>query len=158
MIAQEFSSTGWQVHRPAAGITRYQVFGERSSGTNFIKRLIGRNTLLTPTEELGWKHGFPQMTAIPQDTLIVCVTRNAVDWASSMHAKPWHCPPEMQRLTFSDFIRAESGLKSASGRKGRSTRADAPSTFCSADQSTTPSMRSDDTKLVRSDDRPRCTT
>ncbi|SDI08821.1 hypothetical protein [Alloyangia pacifica] len=107
MIAQEFSSTGWQVHRPAAGITHYQVFGERSSGTNFVKRLIGRNTPLAPTEELGWKHGFPQMTAIPQDTLIVCVIRNAVDWARSMHAKPWHCPPEMQRLAFSDFIRAE---------------------------------------------------
>ncbi|WP_226623776.1 hypothetical protein [Alloyangia pacifica] len=107
MIAQEFSSTGWQVHQPAPGITRYQVFGERSSGTNFVKRLIGRNTPLAPTEDLGWKHGFPQMTVIPQDTLIVCVTRNAADWARSMHAKPWHCPPEMQRLAFSDFIRAE---------------------------------------------------
>ncbi|MCT4369055.1 hypothetical protein CLG85_001350 [Yangia mangrovi] len=107
MIAQQFSSTGWQVHRPAPGITRYQVFGERSSGTNFVKRLIGRNTPLEPIEDLGWKHGFPQMTAIPRDTLIVCIIRNAVDWARSMHAKPWHCPPEMQRLPFSDFIRAE---------------------------------------------------
>ncbi|MBE9636440.1 hypothetical protein IQ782_06275 [Salipiger pacificus] len=107
MIAQEFGSTGWQVHRPAPGITRVQVFGERSSGTNFIKRLIGRNTPLTPTEDLGWKHGFPQMTAIPPDVLIVCVTRNAVDWARSMHAKPWHCPPAMQLLGFSEFLRAE---------------------------------------------------
>ncbi|WP_353475130.1 hypothetical protein PVT71_16355 [Salipiger sp. H15] len=107
MISQQFSSIGWQVHRPAPGITRYQVFGERSSGTNFVKRLIGRNTPLVPTEELGWKHGFPQMTAIPGDTLIVCVTRNATDWARSMHAKPWHCPPGMQRLPFAEFLRAE---------------------------------------------------
>ncbi|ANT61024.1 hypothetical protein AYJ57_12005 [Salipiger sp. CCB-MM3] len=116
MITQEFRSTGWQFHLPAPqtpgiprspAITRYQVFGERSSGTNFLKRLIGRNTPLTPTEDLGWKHGFPQMTAIPQDTLILCVTRNAADWARSMHARPWHCPAQMQRLPLSDFLRAE---------------------------------------------------
>lgn len=90
-----------EIERPAPGITRYQVFGERSSGINFVKRLIGRNMPLLPTEELGWKHGFPQMTAVPPDTLVVCVTRNAVDWARSMHAKPWHCTPEMQRRAFS---------------------------------------------------------
>lgn len=88
-------------------MTRLQAFGERSSGTNFVKRLIGRNTPLSPTEELGWKHGFTQMTAESPNTLVVCVTRNAVDWAHSLHAKPWHCPPEMQRLAFSEFIRAE---------------------------------------------------
>ncbi|MDU9003672.1 hypothetical protein [Sedimentitalea todarodis] len=85
--------------------TRFQVLGERSSGTNLVKRLLGRNSALQPTEALGWKHGFPQAMAIPADLAVICVVRNAVDWALSMHSKPWHTVPELQRLAFSDFIR-----------------------------------------------------
>ena len=36
-----------------------------------------------------------------------CVVRDARAWALSMHAKPWHCPPAIQALPFSEFIRAE---------------------------------------------------
>ena len=107
MIDDSFRQTGWQTIGAGAPITRYQVFGERSSGTNFVKRLIGRNTGLTPMEELGWKHGFPHMTAIPRDVAVICVVRNAEDWVQSMFSKPWHCPPAMQQMPFSDFIRAE---------------------------------------------------
>ena len=107
MLGQDFSERGVQITVRDGPIRRYQVFGERSSGTNFIKRLIGRNTPLQPTEALGWKHAAPQMTAIPRDLAVVCVVRDARAWALSMHAKPWHCPPEMQALAFSDFIRAE---------------------------------------------------
>ncbi len=88
-------------------MTRLQVFGERSSGTNFAKRLLGRNTPLKPTEVLGWKHGFPQMIAVPADMVVVCMVRRADDWVRSMHSKPWHTTPAMQRLEMSDFIRAE---------------------------------------------------
>ena len=109
MIEQGFRDTGWQITRPQTAPTRYQVFGERSSGTNFVKRLIGRNAPLTPIEDLGWKHGFPQMTAIPGDVAIICMVRDARSWALSMHAKPWHCPPAMQALPFSYFIRSEWG-------------------------------------------------
>lgn len=94
------------VQRTALPPTRFQVLGERSSGTNFVKRLLGRNSGLRPTEALGWKHGFPQAMAIPADLAVICVVRNAADWAMSMHAKPWHTVPELQRLTFSEFIRA----------------------------------------------------
>ena len=80
--------------------------GERSSGTNFVKRLIGRNTGLEPSEVLGWKHAAPMMLAIPADLTVICTFRAADAWALSMHAKPWHCTPAMQRLEFSDFIRA----------------------------------------------------
>lgn len=109
MLGQDFAETGWHIVVKGGPIRRYQVFGERSSGTNFVKRLIGRNSPLQPIEELGWKHALPHMTAIPEDTAIVCVVRDARPWALSMHAKPWHCPPEMQALGFSDFIRAEWG-------------------------------------------------
>jgi hypothetical protein len=107
MIDAGFRDTGWQIARPLGPPTRYQVFGERSSGTNFLKRLIGRNSPLSPMEDLGWKHGFPTMTAIPPDVAIICVVRDARSWALSMHARPWHCPPAMQALHFSDFLRAE---------------------------------------------------
>ncbi|MDU8911302.1 hypothetical protein [Aestuariicoccus sp. MJ-SS9] len=107
MIAADFADRGWQIVPGPTRPTRYQVMGERSSGTNFVKRLLGRNTSLRPCEDLGWKHGFAQMTAIPEDMAVICVVRHAAPWALSMHAKPWHCPPAMQRLAFSDFIRAE---------------------------------------------------
>lgn len=88
-------------------VARFQVFGERSSGTNFVKRLIGRNTALDHSDELGWKHGFAQMLAVPRDMAVVCVVRNPERWALSMFAKPWHSTPDLQRLPFSEFIRAE---------------------------------------------------
>jgi hypothetical protein len=82
------------------------VLGERSSGTNLAKRLLTRNSSLKPSEDLGWKHGFPHATAIPADLLVLGLVRNAMSWALSMHAKPWHTSPRMQALPFSDFIRA----------------------------------------------------
>ena len=107
MPPDEFARTGLSIYRAGGTPTRFQVLGERSSGTNFVKRLLGRNSNLTPVETLGWKHGPPSALAIPEDLAVICVVRNATDWALSMHAKPWHCTPEMQHLPFSDFIRAE---------------------------------------------------
>ncbi|SMX44849.1 hypothetical protein [Maliponia aquimaris] len=107
MIDPDFVETGLQIALRHAPPTRFQVFGERSSGTNFVKRLVGRNTAMTPIEDLGWKHGFVQMTAIPGDVAILCTVRDARAWALSMHAKPWHCPPDMQALALPDFLRAE---------------------------------------------------
>ncbi len=92
---------------PDTTITRFQVLGERSSGTNFVKRLLGRNTTLTPTEALGWKHGFPHAAAIPPDLALIACVRRADAWALSMHKKPWHTTPALQSLEFGEFIRAE---------------------------------------------------
>ncbi|KMK67528.1 hypothetical protein [Puniceibacterium sp. IMCC21224] len=107
MIALNIPEPGWQIFPSGTPPRRVQVFGERSSGTNFVKRLIGRNTSVQPIEDLGWKHGFAQMAAIPEDVLIVAVVRDARAWALSMHAKPWHTPSAMQRLEFTDFLRTE---------------------------------------------------
>ncbi len=107
MIPDGFASTGWHIRAGTVPARRFQVFGERSSGTNFVKRLIGRNSGLTPIETLGWKHGFPHMTAIPHDVVVVCAVRDARAWSLSMHAKPWHCPADVQALPYPDFLRAE---------------------------------------------------
>ncbi len=107
MIPDHFAQTGNAVWRPYdRPITRFQVIGERSSGTNFAKRLLGRNTDLTPTEALGWKHGPPAALGIPADCAVILCVRRADNWARSMHAKPWHASPALQSLEFSDFIRA----------------------------------------------------
>lgn len=107
MLPDEFVTTGLYVQRlPGAAPARFQVVGERSSGTNLLKRLLVRNTPMQPVEALGWKHGFPQAVAVPADLAVICVVRNAADWALSMHRRPWHATPPMQALAFSDFIRA----------------------------------------------------
>ncbi|WP_299041348.1 hypothetical protein [uncultured Tateyamaria sp.] len=107
-LPSDFAQTGLHVIRKGdTPITRYQVLGERCSGTNFIKRLLGRNTHLTPTEDLGWKHGFPHMLAVPSDMAVIIAVRRADTWARSMYAKPWHTTPALQALPFGDFIRAE---------------------------------------------------
>lgn len=105
-LPDSFATTGFHATCTGDKITRYQVVGERSSGTNFVKRLLGRNTALTPGEDLGWKHGFPHMRAVPANLAVICVVRSPLTWARSMHAKPWHTTPALQKLAFSDFIRA----------------------------------------------------
>lgn len=106
-LPQDFARTGLTILRKGdTPIKRYQVLGERSSGTNFVKRLLGRNSALKPSEALGWKHGAPHMLAVPHDMAVICVVRRADTWARSMFDKPWHTTPEMQALEFSDFIRA----------------------------------------------------
>lgn len=106
-LPPDFAATGYFATREGdTPITRYQVLGERSSGTNFVKRLIGRNTSLKPTESLGWKHGFAHMMAVPRDMAVICVVRRADTWARSMFDKPWHTTAQIQGLDFSAFIRA----------------------------------------------------
>ncbi|MGH1356763.1 MAG: hypothetical protein ACRBBS_17035 [Thalassovita sp.] len=107
LVPDDFARTGLFFASNGVPPTRFQVIGERSSGTNHLKRLLGRNTPLTPVEQLGWKHGGMQALAIPRDLVVVLSLRNAVDWALSMYAKPWHTPPAIQRLGFSEFLRAE---------------------------------------------------
>jgi len=107
-LPRAFSQTGLHIRRATdMPIARFQVLGERSSGTNFVKRLIGRNSALKPTEALGWKHSAPHMLAIPADMAMICVVRRADTWARSMFQKPWHTTPQMQALPFSGFLRAE---------------------------------------------------
>lgn len=107
LLAQDFARTGLMIRPgPAGPPARFQVLGERASGTNLAKRLLGRNSGIKPSEALGWKHGFVQALAVPPDMAVICMIRNAEDWALSMFARPWHCSTDMQRLEFPDFIRA----------------------------------------------------
>ncbi|MBA86108.1 MAG: hypothetical protein CML69_15440 [Rhodobacteraceae bacterium] len=102
----DFAETGLLIRPGARPPARFQVIGERSSGTNYVKRLLGRNTPLEPTELLGWKHGGFQAMAVPRDLVVILSVRNARDWARSMFAKPWHTGTALQSLPFHAFLRA----------------------------------------------------
>jgi hypothetical protein len=107
-FAERFAKTGLYMRRISAAPPRlFQVLGERATATNMVRKVIDKNIGIERTEGLGWKHAAPHMVAIPEDMLVVCVVRNAVDWALSMHKRPWHAHPELQALPFSEFIRAE---------------------------------------------------
>lgn len=92
--------------RIAGGVRDFQVIGERSSGTNYVRTLLQQNTPLRSRTLAGWKHGFPTFPALPDDFLLICVFRNALDWVRSMFAKPWHAAGSMRELAFAEFLRA----------------------------------------------------
>ncbi|MDQ7071266.1 MAG: hypothetical protein Q9M48_11120 [Rhodobacterales bacterium] len=108
MLPANFRESGLYAHRVnATKLTQFQVLGERATGTNVVRKLIEKNVKLTRTERLGWKHATPHMVGIPDELLVVCVVRNAEDWARSMHKRPWHADPAILDLEFSQFLRQE---------------------------------------------------
>lgn len=96
-------------------ITHFQVFGDKNSGTNFARTLIGMNTQTPYRPIYGWKHGVPAMAAFEPGALVVLLTRNAVDWAKGMYRQPHRNLPEDGEMPFADFLRAE--WHSSVGRK-----------------------------------------
>lgn len=99
-----------RVHRNGTGpVDRFQVLGDRCSGTNFIAHLIEQNfTGLTQSTELGWKHGFIDRNQATAPRLLVVVAhRHPVRWLSSVHRSPFELSRAMQQMSFSQFLRAE---------------------------------------------------
>ncbi|WJY17807.1 hypothetical protein QQS45_09165 [Alteriqipengyuania flavescens] len=92
-----------------AKFSRFQVYGQRCSGTNALIKLLERNLEdLEFTEEFGFKHWLvPPEVEIPEDVLVVVIARQADQWLRSLHARPWHAHPDMKDLEFGEFIRAE---------------------------------------------------
>lgn len=92
-----------------APIDRFQVLGERCSGTNFLAALMRRNIPgLAQSRELGWKHGFANPKRAEVDGLLTLIIyRHPVRWLQSVHRTPWELDDGMHDLAFSDFIRAE---------------------------------------------------
>ncbi|MDS9468927.1 hypothetical protein RGQ15_15275 [Paracoccus sp. MBLB3053] len=134
-LTVDMTHQGWHLlAREGASVQRYQVLGERSSGTNFIQWMIDENSSLTYANRdplkgnalarkvsktlglnikekslgpYGWKHGFPTFPTIGRKDLVIVSFRNLFDWLVSMYAKPWHIDDGMLSLSFREFIRAE---------------------------------------------------
>jgi hypothetical protein len=112
-------------HSSAEGpkIDRFQVYGERRSGTNFVARTIARNTGLKRWGAYGWKHALPYYPVLPKSCLFVVVVRDPFDWLRSFYAGPFEVDPAIAALPFSDFLRAEwegsySGYAGQWGHRG----------------------------------------
>ena len=88
---------------------RFQVYGQRCSGTNALIKLLERNLEdLEFTEEFGFKHWLvPPEVEIPEDVFVIVIARQVDQWLRSLHAKPWHAHADLKELEFGDFIRAE---------------------------------------------------
>lgn len=92
-----------------AKFRRFQVYGQRCSGTNALIKLLERNLEdLEFTEDFGFKHWLvPEEVKIPDDVFVVVIARQIDQWLRSLHAKPWHAHPELKEMDFGEFIRAE---------------------------------------------------
>ena len=90
-------------------LTRYRLYGERCSGTNFLRALIARNLPdLTFSNSYNWeKHDFVNPAFCHDDELGLVIVRGALDWIRSIHRNPHQAGDWFKPAGFSDFIRHE---------------------------------------------------
>jgi hypothetical protein len=100
IIAQSISAQD----RP---VTHFQVFGERRSGTTYLRVLMAHNLKIEPVLHYGWKHGFLCVPAVSSNALLVGIVRDPVDWLISMHATPFAVADTLKDLPFSTFLRTQ---------------------------------------------------
>jgi len=74
-------------------ITKFTIFGERCSGTNYLEKLIILNFDIDMTSEYGWKHflGFKELKN-SDDILFICIVREISAWMNSFFRTPHHIP------------------------------------------------------------------
>ena len=78
-----------------------KIYGERNSGTRYLKYLLMRNTKSTilsasaKKDGTGWKHGKPDLERIekPKNVLFICLVRELEAWLDSMFRNPYHIQP-----------------------------------------------------------------
>ena len=71
-------------------ISNYILFGERNSGTNYIKKLIENNFInLNNSEHFIWKHSNPDINQINDNSLIIIIVRELKSWLNSMYNRPY---------------------------------------------------------------------
>lgn len=77
-------------------IDKFQLYGERHSGTNFLENSIKHIFGLPQTSFFGFKHfmGFakPEKIAYERHTLFIGIVRNPYDWILAMNFLPHHVP------------------------------------------------------------------
>lgn len=88
-------------------LDRFQIFGERRCGTNYVRSLVEQNFDLSPTRDYGWKHGIPQFPVLPRRCLFVVVVRDPFKWATSFFNGAYEAHPSVSKRTFDDFLRGE---------------------------------------------------
>lgn len=102
-------------------INKFTIFGERNSGTKYIKKMLKQMLYLDYTKEYGFKHWYIK-DLIPRgeintttdyeavkslndsdDTLFIVIVRNPYDWVGSMYRRPYHMK-HVNKNSIYDFI------------------------------------------------------
>lgn len=88
-------------------ITKIKIFGERNSGTNYIKKLLTENIKShvyieggNYKSKSGWKHGLPDSSKIDKQTLVIFIVRELSTWLNSMYFRPYHIKRQNNFIRF----------------------------------------------------------
>jgi hypothetical protein len=88
-------------------ITKFTIFGERCSGTNYIEELMLHNFKIRSTNEHGNKHFFCfNEYNYTQDTIFIGIIRNPIYWLNSFSKELYHVPQDNRKLNnflFNEF-------------------------------------------------------
>jgi hypothetical protein len=74
-------------------LTKYTIYGERCSGTNYLENIVNINFDTKLTWKYGWKHFFgfqDELLKNSDDTLFICIIRNLPDWLNSLYREQFH--------------------------------------------------------------------
>ena len=90
-------------------LKKYTIYGERCSGTNYLKSIMNLNFNIKLTHEYGKKHFFgfqDEKLKKSDDTLFICIVRNPVDWVNSLYREKYHIAKHL-RKNITDFLNKE---------------------------------------------------
>jgi nicotinamide riboside kinase len=76
-------------------LKKYTIYGERTSGTTYLKNIIDKNFDIKLTWEYGWKHFFgfnDEKLKNSDDTLFICIIRDPFEWINSLFREKHHLP------------------------------------------------------------------
>lgn len=82
-------------------LSKYTIYGERCSGTNYLQDVVDKNFDAKITWEYGWKHFFgfqDEKLNQSDDTLFICIVRNPVDWINSFYRTKHHLIDRMKKI------------------------------------------------------------
>ena len=94
-------------------ITSFRIYGERCSGTNFVRALIERNIpALSFGNSYNWeKHNFINVAYALETEIAIVVVRNALTLLQSIRRNPHQVAPWYKTAYFSTFLQHEwSGI------------------------------------------------
>jgi hypothetical protein len=83
-------------------LQNFTIFGERSSGTELLSKLMIQNFDLPYTQQFGSTHffGFYDFNNIfTEQTLFLSIVREPVDWLNAFYQNPQYVPLENQELS-----------------------------------------------------------
>jgi hypothetical protein len=79
-------------------ITKFTIFGERCSGTNYLEEIIKSNFEIEITWDYGWKHFFGFNNYINTDNvLFIGIIRNPFDWINSLFIDKHHLASHLKK-------------------------------------------------------------